>query len=265
MPVVRANGVNLYYELSGERGEAMVLIHGSWGDHHNWDRVVPGLSKNFRVLTYDRRGHSQSEKVATQGSFDQDAEDAATLIEQLGLAPANIVGNSGGSSISLKLAAKHPTIFRSLTVHEPPLFELLGDDPTTAPMLMETKRKAEQVAKLIHQGDMVEAAHLFVETLAFGPGQWDKLTPRSKETFIINAETFLDETKDPTGLTVDVKALSQFRKPTMLTYGGNSPPPFKPIIEKLARIIPSSKVSDYPDAGHTPHISHPDEFVRKVA
>lgn len=43
----------------------MVLIHGSWGDHANWQAVVPGLSESFRVLTYDRRGHSKSEKVKT--------------------------------------------------------------------------------------------------------------------------------------------------------------------------------------------------------
>jgi pimeloyl-ACP methyl ester carboxylesterase len=40
MSVVRVNGVELYYELSGS-GEPLVLVHGSWGDHHNWDPVVP--------------------------------------------------------------------------------------------------------------------------------------------------------------------------------------------------------------------------------
>jgi pimeloyl-ACP methyl ester carboxylesterase len=56
LPITEANGVDLYYELTGDRGDPIVLIHGSWTDHSNWNPVVAGLSGNFRVLTYDRRG-----------------------------------------------------------------------------------------------------------------------------------------------------------------------------------------------------------------
>jgi pimeloyl-ACP methyl ester carboxylesterase len=94
--MVEANGVNLYYELSGDRGDPIIMIHGSWGDHANWQAVVPGLSKNFRVLTYDRRGHSKSQKTTTQGSFDEDAMDAAALLDKLGLGRANVVGIQAG-------------------------------------------------------------------------------------------------------------------------------------------------------------------------
>ncbi len=58
MPIDKINGVKLYWELTGSGGDPLVLVHGSWGDHHNWDLVTEGLSKTFRVLTYDRRGHS---------------------------------------------------------------------------------------------------------------------------------------------------------------------------------------------------------------
>ena len=42
----------------GDVRDTVVLVHGSWGDHHNWDAVAPMLARSFRVLTYDRRGHS---------------------------------------------------------------------------------------------------------------------------------------------------------------------------------------------------------------
>lgn len=57
MSAARINGVELCYELSGS-GEPLVLVHGSWGDHHNWDPVVSGLAESFRVVADDRRGHS---------------------------------------------------------------------------------------------------------------------------------------------------------------------------------------------------------------
>src|SRR5579864_7943754 len=89
MPFATINSVELYYEVTGS-GEPMVLVHGSWGDHHNWDTVVPPLSKSFQVVTFDRRGHSQSEAGSGEGSFAEDADDLAGLIEQLGLAPAHV-------------------------------------------------------------------------------------------------------------------------------------------------------------------------------
>lgn len=86
MPVKHANGVGLFYEVRGS-GEPLVLVHPSWGDHHNWDPVMAPLSESFEVVVYDRRGHSQSERPAGQGSVHEDADDLAELIEPLELGP----------------------------------------------------------------------------------------------------------------------------------------------------------------------------------
>src|SRR3954453_7212150 len=125
MPTARVNGVELYYELHGS-AEPLVLVHGSWGDHHNWDPVVPALAESFRVLAYDRRGHSARERPPGQGSVFEDADDLAGLIDELGLAPAHVAGNSAGAAIVLRAAARRPDHFRSLIAHEPPLFPLLA-------------------------------------------------------------------------------------------------------------------------------------------
>jgi pimeloyl-ACP methyl ester carboxylesterase len=90
VPRDTVNSVGLYWERTGESGDPLVLVHGSWGNHHNWDVVVPGLSRSFRVLTYDRRGHSQSERPTRTGSVLEDVADLAALIEHLRLAPAHI-------------------------------------------------------------------------------------------------------------------------------------------------------------------------------
>jgi pimeloyl-ACP methyl ester carboxylesterase len=59
MPTESLNGIKSFYERQGV-GPPIVLVHGSWGDHHNWDAVVPGLAREYDVIRYDRRGHSQS-------------------------------------------------------------------------------------------------------------------------------------------------------------------------------------------------------------
>ena len=121
MPQIKVDGVALYYELEGS-GEPLALVHGSWGDATNWRFVVPGLAESFRVLAYDRRGHSRSEPPDQPGSVDEDGDDLAALLEALDLAPAHVATNSWGGNIALRLATRRPDVFRSLSCHEPPLW-----------------------------------------------------------------------------------------------------------------------------------------------
>src|SRR5688500_17861059 len=161
MPRTVVNGVELYWELTGETGEPIVLVHGSWGDHHGWDSVVPTLSRSFRVLTYDRRGHSQSARPAGQGRVHEDVADLAALIEHLGLGPAHILGSSFGGVIVLRLAATRPDLFRTLLVHEPPLIGLL-DDLAAGPRLRSEQGQSPSVLDLLEQGQMEAGARLFM-------------------------------------------------------------------------------------------------------
>jgi len=264
LPFAEANGVKLYYELNGDRGDPMVLIHGSWVDHTTWDLVVPSLAESFRVLTYDRRGHGRSEKSGTQGSGEEDAVDVSALIMQLGLAPAHVVGNSFGGSVALKLAVLHPSVFRSLIVHEPPLFDLLRSERSAIPMLLEERERIEHVIRLLESGDKLGGARLFMETVILRPGMWEMLPEQLRETIVANADTWLDETRDPAALDVDLQALTQFRKPSLLTYGGKGLRGSKLIIEKLAKTIPNSKVEFDPEEGHSPHLANPAKFVKTL-
>src|SRR5262245_5439175 len=166
MPIDVFNGVHLYSELQGDRGAPLVLVHGSWGDHHNWDAVVPALARTFRVLSYDRRGHSQSERVATPGTIEEDVADLAALIGTNHLAPAHVVGSSFGAIVTLRLAAARPDLFASLTIHEPPLIGLLENDPA----LSAIQQRIGAVIRTLQSGETGSAAEQFVETVALGPG-----------------------------------------------------------------------------------------------
>jgi len=264
MPTSAVNGIGLFWEVTGDVGDPMVLVHGSWGDHGNWASVVPALSRRFRVLTYDRRGHSSSERPGGQGSVREDVADLAAVLEDLQHAPAHVVGTSFGASIVLRLAAERPDLFRSLIVHEPPLFGLLKDDPIAVPALAAVRERISAVASLLTAGDLTTGARQFVETIAFGPGAWPDLPQHVRETFVFNAPTWLDEVHDPEALEIDLSGLGRFAAPALLTVGDQSPPFFPPVVDTISAVMPRARTGTYAGAGHVPHLSHPAEFVDVV-
>ena len=264
MPIAVINGIKLYWELSGQAGDPLVLVHGSWGDHHGWDQIVPSLARSFRVLTYDRRGHSRSERPSGQGSVREDVADLGTLIEHLGLAPAHILGNSFGGSIALRLAGERPELFRSLIVHEPPLFDLL--EASAAREVLQTFQERIQIVnELLEKGQMESGARQFAETISLGPGGWEQLPDEGRQTSIFNAPTYLDELRDPESLAIDLQGLANFSSSALLTDGDQSEPFFPLVIEKVAQVLPQAQRRTLSGVGHVPHLSHPDEYIEAVA
>ena len=261
MPTANVNGIGLFYELSGTGDVPLVLVHGSWDSARTWGLVLPDLADSFRVLTYDRRGHSQSEHPAGQGSIHEDVADLAALIEHLDLEPAWVAGHSFGASIALRLAAEHSELLRGVIAHEPPLFALLADDPSLAPMLEEVGGAVGAVVDRIASGDHAGAAEQFVETVALGPGAWAHLPAESRQTLIENAPTFLDEAHDPEQLAFDLERIVPFSRPVLLTTGEQSPPAFAPVAARIADALPGAAVHTFPNAGHIPHLTHPDAYV----
>jgi len=264
MPDTTANGVRLFCTLTSNAGLPLVLIHGSWTDHSDWDLVAPIFAEHFRLLTYDRRGHSQSERIPGQGSVNEDAADLEALLEDLGLVPAHIVGLSFGGSIALRLATRRPDLFRSLSVHEPPLFDLLAGDPDQGPAMREVMSRLQPVAALLKAGEVEEGARQFIETIALGPGAWEHLPPHVRQLLASNAPTFLDEMGDPQALTVDLAALAAFSRPVQLTGGDQSPAWFAPIVAKLSTVLPCAETRVFTGAGHLPMVTHPAEYAAAI-
>lgn len=263
MTMATLNGVALYHELHGS-GDPLALVHGSWGSHDEWEPVVSRLAQAFRVLVYDRRGHSRSERPDGQGSVREDVADLAGLLEATGFDRTWVVGNSFGASIALRLAAARPELVRGVIAHEPPLFLLLAHDPAYAAMLEETGRRISDVVGRIAAGDHAGAAELFVETVALGPGMWAQLDEATQGVLIENAPTFLDETRDPEQLAMDAETMSRITQPVLVTTGGQSPPLFGPVVERLVAALPRAAFQSFSDAGHLPHAMVPEAWCDSI-
>ncbi|MFF6772989.1 alpha/beta fold hydrolase [Streptomyces sp. NPDC012637] len=263
MTRVEVNGVGLFCEAGGD-GDPLVLVHGSWFDHHNWDLVVHGLALRHRVLVYDRRGHGESDRPEGQGSLREDEEDLAALMETVGFAPAYVVGHSLGASIALRLAARRPELFRGLVVHEPPLLDLAADVPAVREEVAVTRQRLGHAADLVRQGDDLAGARSFVEQVADGPGAWEALPQEQRDAFVTHAPTFLDEQSDPGWAALDLAALRGCGVPALLTGGSESPALFGAALDRVAGALPGARIHVFEGAGHMAHVTHPEEFTAVV-
>ncbi|MFF4501112.1 alpha/beta fold hydrolase [Streptomyces sp. NPDC001401] len=234
------------------------------GDHYNWVPVLDALAERFRVLVYDRRGHSLSERPPGQGSRLEDEEDLAALMDTLGFAPAYVAANSFGASTALGLAATRPGLFRGLIAHEPPLMDIVADVPELQPLMTATGKKIESVLAHLRAGETLEGAREFVEEVALGPGMWEQLPDVVQETFLRNAPTFVDEQTDPNWAFLDLDRLSGYTGPALLSKGTESPPWFATIITRLSGALPQARTHTFEGAGHIPHVTHPDDYVDLV-
>jgi pimeloyl-ACP methyl ester carboxylesterase len=260
VPFSPINETWLHYERSGA-GEPLVLVHGSWVDGRVWDAVRPALSRSFEVVSFDRRGHSRS-VPAPAGSIHEDVDDVAGLIEALGLQPAHVAGASWGGSIALRLAAARPELVRSLSVHEPPLFDLLDDREW--PELAELRSVLASVAELLDSGDREGGASLYFDRIAAAPGGWAGLEPARRETLLANAPTYLGQRGDPDALRIDLESLAAFIGPSLVTFGDRRPPMFRRIAELVAEALPEARTQLIPGTAHDPQVTHPDSYVKAL-
>jgi pimeloyl-ACP methyl ester carboxylesterase len=122
-------GARLHYETTGH-GPLLVMIPGAFGSGVAFSAVAEPLAADYTVLTYDRRGFSQSRLAGPQAyehRLETDADDVQRLIEQVGEGPAIVFGASSGGIVALTLLSRHPSVVRTLVPFEPPAMRLLPD------------------------------------------------------------------------------------------------------------------------------------------
>ncbi len=111
-------GIDMYYQVEGS-GDPLLLIMGTAADHSTWDAQVGAYRHNYTVITYDARGTGRSSQPTRRSDYSMRilADDAAALLDELGVGRAHVSGLSLGSATAQELAINHPDKVATLQLH----------------------------------------------------------------------------------------------------------------------------------------------------
>jgi pimeloyl-ACP methyl ester carboxylesterase len=115
MPNIKNGDVNIYYESHGS-GPALLLSHAYAASHKMWDPQIDALSPKYKVITWDMRGHADSDSPEDESEYSEEktVEDMRLILEAEGVDRAVIGGLSLGGYMSFAFYLAHPEMVAGL-------------------------------------------------------------------------------------------------------------------------------------------------------
>ena len=259
MPQCVCNGIQIFFDDTGVSAgkPTIIFIHAHGLDGTMWDNFKIPYRENFRVVTYDLRGHGHSEKPQTSYGRESEVTDLDDLIQFLGVKEVHLIGLSRGASIALSYAALFPEKVDSVVAIGAG-FDYSDNVPDFAEQLSETisilKTKGLYAARehwsqlpifstLRNEGNE-EALEIFEDTLiGYTGNHW--LDP--------------DPPKDSSLL----ELVAKIKSSVMILVGENDLPGFISCSEQLSEKIEGSVFKKIPELGHLAPIEN-SEVVSEV-
>jgi 3-oxoadipate enol-lactonase len=260
MPHLEINGASLYYEDTGGGPEAALFIHGLLWSSKMFAPQIAALRGRYRCVALDLRGQGQSAVAASGYDMDTLADDAAALIEALGLAPVHFVGLSMGGFIGLRLAARRPGLLRSLS-----LLDTAADEE---PRLNRPRYKLMGLVALAGGLPLLAGA---VMKIMFGrafledPARTEDRTEMRRQLLAndrVGAVRALEGVTQRKGIEGE---LSLIRTPTLVLRGDDDRAISAARARKTASLIPGARFVGIPRAGHSSTVEEPQAVSAELA
>jgi len=255
MPTTTVNGVRLHYELHGDTGEPLVLVHGYTGDVTDWKFQIAEFSRGYRVLVMDLRGHGRSEAPADRSAYTIPAmsSDVEALVDEVGFAKYHLVGHSMGGAVVQEVALHSSERLLSLTLEDTaPILHVPG---YTA--MEEWNSKQISVAESEGMAAVVALYRASPLPLPVPPDLQEMANRRMSK---MSVDGFIGVTLAGPKWQGTVERASAISTPTLIIYGALDLPPVVFASQWLAQLIPHAEVEAIPQAGHSPQWEQPDLY-----
>lgn len=245
--VALPDGITLgYVQLGNPRGVPVVLIHGYTDSDLDWAPLVPYLSKDFRLVIVDLRGHGESSKPECCYSRLDFAYDVKLLLDALGITRADIVGHSLGSIVAQTFAEYWPQRTGRVV-----LISSTGGPPRGA---HPRKPQFDYAAAIRKLKEPIDPDSAFMREWWASPKPVDEqfLRRERRNAAAIPLQVWL-AVLDQGLVDSDLqRTLPRLRAPTLLIWGSADPIMEPPVRRTLRHALPRAKVVIFPGLGHNP-------------
>jgi pimeloyl-ACP methyl ester carboxylesterase len=242
---IEVGGVVLPYRDEGE-GDPVLLIHGGGPDMHTLRTLAAGLAADYRVITYNRRGYADAGPVAT--SWDDHRDDAAALVEQLGLSGLAVVGISAGGLVALDLAAERPDLVGGLVLVEP----LVRGRSHMTPGLLRTFLAVQLRRQFLPDEQAAAPYYRWIMGHHDGHSVWDRADypDHRKQLILRNAPAVFADIDNGDGAHMTAARLGGISAPLAVVAGDRSQRWFHRMVQTLQDEVPDTQRIVVPGAGH---------------
>ena len=263
MPTFSANGVNIYYEVTGQ-GFPLVWCHEFAGNYDSWDPQVNYFSRRYQNITYSARGYPPSDVPAEAAAYSQDqaVEDLYLLLRHLDIDQAYVGGLSMGGTTALNFGISHPEMSKALIV------AAAGSGSTGAEEFRQSG--LELIDRLRSEG--MEAVAL---DYANGPTR-KRYLEKDPKGWALFHEGLKAHSAEGSALTYQGVPLGRptifaledklrtMEVPTLVMIGDEDWPCVDPGVF-MKRTLPNSGLVVFPKSGHPINLEEPDLFNRAVS
>lgn len=114
---ITVNGLRMYYQVHGD-GAPLLLLHGGLTTiETSFNAMLPQLTQGRQVIAVEQQAHGRTADIPDRPlTFEQEADDTAALLRQLGIGPVDVFGYSDGGNVALGLAIRHPELVKKVVV-----------------------------------------------------------------------------------------------------------------------------------------------------
>jgi pimeloyl-ACP methyl ester carboxylesterase len=239
MPHAMINGINMYYQLVG-CGFPLVMITGLSANKDWWPpEMIDNLKRKYTLVLFDNRGAGRTDAPDMAYSIPMLADDAAGLMEKLGLEQGFVFGFSMGGMIAQELTLNHPEKVAKLVLGcTTSGFRYCPQPPEVLQALIKPDYTLEDTARIMFPPAYMEASPdevaRFLERVAVAP-----IGAQAYVRQLLGCNDFDAYERD-----------GDLKIPTLVLTGDQDFLIDQRNSEILARRIPGAKLIRYQGAGH---------------
>ena len=264
MPFATVDDTKLYYEFTGpEDGPLILQFGGSLFGRQNFDSVNNGFRERFRLLSFDASGYGRSDQPIELYSIEGWADEAAGLLDELGIERTLCHGTSMGGMIAVAFAAKYPE--KTIAACADCAFARCDVYRRT---MFRTWRKMAEAMPLDDFCDLLTIQAVSADFIEANPDIFDTVrrVVSKNAPYTVRQACLAMETMDLEDLARST------RVPILFTNGTRdimTPPDLAPSgfsARQIVEAVPEhAKLYEFPEIGHADLLEAPEEAVEVVS